>query len=258
MLPRCARALETGYLTLTMDYILDCTFLEANPNIGRMNQHAKLGFGRRILPSYVKSIKETAPDLPSISDMLEDPHRRWLRDSEYLIADLPELYWDGHSFDLSQLAQTIDQYNEGQFFRLQGAICDRLQIPPQRSGYSNYLTRRIRCQVYGPDFNAVQEKQITIPMVVPAELEAHIDNSILSYLNLDHRPLIPVHDPSKYDPHNARLPSLPISGHVSGNLRYWIVSNESMWVNLHGLDDLSQALCCLDTWFRHSSYLTGQ
>lgn len=258
MLPRCARALETGYLTLTMDHVLDSTFQEADLKMGRLYQHANLGFGQRILPSYVKSMKGTAPDWSSVFDRLEDPHLEFLGDREPLIADLPGLYWDGHSFDLSELAQTIDQYNEREFFHLQGAICGRLQIPPQRSGYNNYLTRRIRRQVYGPDFNAVQEKQITIPMVVPAELEAHIDDSILLHVNLGYRPLIPVHDPSKHDQQNARLPSLPINGHDSGNLRYRIVSNESMWAGMDALDDLSQALWCLDTWFRHATRFNGQ
>jgi len=226
--------------------------------MGRLIQHANLGFGQRILPSYVSSIKGTALNLPPIPDLLKYPHLGWLAGREYLIAHLPETYWDGHSFDLSKLAQMIDQYNETHFHYLQGAICGRLQIPPQRSGYSNYLTRRIRRQVYGPDFNAVQEKQITIPMVVPAEFEAHIYDTILPQTNLDYRPLIPVHDPSKHDPPNARLPSLPISGHDSGNLRYWIVSNESMWAGRHALDDLSQALWCLDNWFKYATLFKSQ
>lgn len=257
MLPRCARALETGYLTLTMDYVWDPVFKQVEEKMGRLVQQHNLGFGQRILPSYVKSVTGTAPSLPSIPDPLKDPRLGYLR-REHLIADMPDFYWDGDSFNLSMLAQTIDQQDETQFFHLQGAICDRLHIPPQRFGYSNYLTRRIRRHVYGPDFNAIQEKQITIPMVVPAELEAHIYDSILPQMNLDYQPLIPVHDPSKHDPQNARLPSLPVSDHDSGNLRYWIVSNESMWAGQHALDDLSRALWCLDTWFRYAPHSIGQ
>lgn len=250
MLPRYARALETGYLTLTMNYAWSCALGEAEAKMRRLSQHADHGFGRRFLPSYVRSIQGTALILPSIPDLLKDPHLAYLQGREFFVQDLPEVYWDGHSFDLPRLARVIDETNDAAFSDLQEAICNRLQVPLQRSGWSNYLTRRIRRCVYGSDFNAVQEKQITIPMVVPADLETHICASVLPHMSLDYQPLIPVHDPSKHDPQIARLPSLPISGHDMGNLRYWIVSNKSMWAGQPALDDLSRVLRCLDNWFQ--------
>lgn len=59
-----------------------------------------------------------------------------------------------------------------------------MQIPVQRSGCS---TRRC---VRGSDFNAVQETQITIPMVVLGDFETHIYDSILPHMNLGYRPLM--------------------------------------------------------------------
>ena len=91
-------------------------------------------------------------------------------------------------------------------------------------------------------------------MVVPAELETYVYESILHRPDLSHRPLIPVHDPSKHDPQTARLPSLPDSCHRSGNPRYWVISNESMWAGQHHvLDEVSQILWCLFDWFRFAA-----
>ena len=96
----------------------------------------------------------------------------------------------------------------------------------------------------------MMEKQMTIPLLIPAELESQLRDLIDSRTDVGHPWLIPVHDPSKHDSQAARLPSLPEYGHASGNPRYWVISNESMWAGRYqGFDDVSEVLLCLHRWF---------
>ena len=63
MLPRCARALETGYSTVTMDLIWGHFLGDRRATREtRVFAYADRGFGLRILPSYAKSLEED--DLP--------------------------------------------------------------------------------------------------------------------------------------------------------------------------------------------------
>ena len=59
MLPRCARAIETGYSVFTMDLIWGHHLSErrASQQV-RIFKYANRGFGLRILPSYVRSLEE--------------------------------------------------------------------------------------------------------------------------------------------------------------------------------------------------------
>jgi hypothetical protein len=70
MLPRCARALETGYNVFTMDLIWGHHLGDrrASQEI-RIFKYASRGFGMRMLPSYIKTI-ESDFELPK----LEMPH----------------------------------------------------------------------------------------------------------------------------------------------------------------------------------------
>ncbi|MCJ1367624.1 hypothetical protein MMC16_006758 [Acarospora aff. strigata] len=60
MLPRCARAIETGYSTFTMDLIWGHHLGDrrATQEI-RVFKYADRGFGLRILPSYARSLEDT-------------------------------------------------------------------------------------------------------------------------------------------------------------------------------------------------------
>ena len=61
MLPRCARAIETGYSVFTMDLIWGhCLSHERVTREKRIFEHADRGFGLRILPCYVKSLEVVA------------------------------------------------------------------------------------------------------------------------------------------------------------------------------------------------------
>ena len=121
---------------------------------------------------------------------------------------------------------------------------------------AGYSTRRIRRQVYGPNIQAVQAKQITIPVNVPFGLENFLLTSLpQEYDNLpshftDFKPLIPIHDPSKYSRNRAHLPSLQDTAAENGNLRYWIITNESMWASQHRvLDEFAELMWCQFHWF---------
>ena len=62
--------------------------------------------------------------------------------------------------------------------------------------------------------------------------------------------LIPVHDAAKHDPYTAILPSLRDTASESGNLRYWVVTNESMWAQQHRvLDETAELIWSLFYWF---------
>ena len=59
MLPRCARAIETGYSVFTMDLIWGHYLSERRASRpSRIFKYAGRGFGLRILPSYARSLEE--------------------------------------------------------------------------------------------------------------------------------------------------------------------------------------------------------
>lgn len=59
MLPRCARAIETGYSVFTMDLIWGHHLSDRRETQeSRIFKYADRGFGLRILPSYAKSLEE--------------------------------------------------------------------------------------------------------------------------------------------------------------------------------------------------------
>ncbi|MCJ1250304.1 hypothetical protein MMC30_007530 [Trapelia coarctata] len=127
--------------------------------------------------------------------------------------------------------------------------------------YSGYLTRRIRRQIHGPDLKSVMDKQITIPLLVPPALENFLSNELprlcpdLPSHYLSKAFLIPVHDTAKYDPAAARNPLLkvlPDEASEQGNLRYWVITNESMWTRQHrAMDEVFTVLWSLFRWFQH-------
>ena len=58
MLPRCARAIETGYSVFTMDLVWGHYLSERRASqTARIFKYADRGFGLRILPSYVQSLE---------------------------------------------------------------------------------------------------------------------------------------------------------------------------------------------------------
>ena len=130
---------------------------------------------------------------------------------------------------------------------------------------ANYSTRRIRRQVHGEDLKSVQEKQITIPVNIPFGLENYLlaglpqDFDDLPSMFTDFPPLIPIHDPSKYDPNTASLPSLRDAAAETGNLRYWVITNETMWASQHrALDEFAELMWALFHSFAHAMSAASQ
>lgn len=64
MSPSCARALETGYMTLNASLSVGYQYGNRNVRILRLLEHAELGFGLRLLPMYAKSLSETSDSKP--------------------------------------------------------------------------------------------------------------------------------------------------------------------------------------------------
>ncbi len=69
MLPRCARALETGYSLFTMDLIWDHSQYSGRDSTQELDifTHAYCGFGIRVLPSYAKSLEYDNLSTQSVS-----------------------------------------------------------------------------------------------------------------------------------------------------------------------------------------------
>lgn len=127
----------------------------------------------------------------------------------------------------------------------------------------DYLTRRIRRQVYGTDLESVFEKQITIPLMIPWELEHYIVTQLqqdfpdLPTYVTERQLLIPVHDPLKHNHATAILPSLHDIASEKGNLRYWVINNTSMWAGQHhALDEIAEILWSMFHWFNQAASLS--
>lgn len=170
---------------------------------------------------------------------------------------LPQYAWGPYFKDayMESYADTINRYNDKLFFILRCTVGAKLNIDPMQGGYHNYLTRRIRRLVVGPDLDSVQAKQLTMPLLVPMDLETYITNELADrYDGLPEgilpKILIPAHDPSKHDVATATMPTLQDTVTEKGNLRYWLVSNKSMWARQHRVvDEVSEILAALFDWF---------
>ena len=67
------------------------------------------------------------------------------------------------------------------------------------------------------------------------------------------KPIIPVHDSSRHNPQISPLPPVQDTVAESGNLRYWVITNESMWAGQHqALDEIAELLWSFFHWFNQS------
>lgn len=159
---------------------------------------------------------------------------------------------------MDDFERKVDEYNDRLFRLLRETVGARLNIDPYQGSYVGYLTRRIRHLVVGRDLESVQSKQLTTPLLIPMCLESYIKNDLgLQYDGIPNDTLseilLPAHDPLKYDPANTSVPSLPDTVEEKGNLRYWLVTNTSMWACQHRvLDEVSELLAALSEWFARS------
>lgn len=117
----------------------------------------------------------------------------------------------------------------------------------------DYLTRRIRRQVDGSDLDKVFEKQITMPIAIPYDLEQSLVQIVsdaleergLSDGRLDQF-LIPIHEQGKG---TAIIPDLQDTAGPTGNIRFWVINNELMWAGIdRRIDEVFEILWALFHW----------
>ena len=180
-----------------------------------------------------------------------------LYDHPVLDDDWPQYEWHDN-LDVQEFAEDIDDHNAQVWEDTKTAICSKLGINRRDSGFMNYCTRRVRRVVYGLDLASVQEKQITTPVVIPPLLEDYILRHLPAQYSLPShfvdpgatKALIPLHDPTQHDPSIASIPSLHDTGDEGGNLRYWVITNQSMWANQHEvMDEFFELMWCIFKWF---------
>ncbi|MCJ1477625.1 hypothetical protein MMC13_006298 [Lambiella insularis] len=171
-------------------------------------------------------------------------------------------------FSHQKLIDAIDCENDRLFTTLKAAISTRLNLPYQHVGYSGYLTRKIRRQVQGPDLKSVMAKQITIPLMMPYILEQFLLQELPNLCHdlpahyLSNLFLITVHDSNNLAQQPSWLPSIHDTVSEAGNLRYWVISNTSMWACQNRvMDDVFDVLCLLSHYFQrdesHISRMSG-
>ena len=69
------------------------------------------------------------------------------------------------------------------------------------------------------------------------------------------KPLIPIHDPTIHDPTRSTLPPLHDTVNESGNLRYWVITNDSMWAGQHrAMDEAAEVLWSLFHWLNQETH----
>ncbi|KAL9632676.1 MAG: hypothetical protein Q9164_005168 [Protoblastenia rupestris] len=177
--------------------------------------------------------------------------------------DLPTYKW-GPQFSATQFGKAIDNANSGYWISTRAALCARLNIPEAGSSFNGFATRRLRRQVHGPDLDSIMQKQITIPLIIPPDLEHYILHTLsvqypdLPYHFTETPCLIPLHDPTTHDPVTSNIPSLHDTGNESGNFRYWVITNESMWAGQHRvMDEIAEMLWTFFHWLMQQSLTPG-
>ena len=171
---------------------------------------------------------------------------------------LPTYSWDARSTESIDLFKySATNQNRSLFWILQAVLAQKIQLnhlPGRSIGEERYLTQRVRRIIAGDDTKSVQEQRFAFPLMIPVALQACIEEMRYRYYEIAHSTLpsilIPVHDPSRQRPTTATLPLLQDSWDETGNLRYWVISNESMWSGQHRvLDEITEFLLILFSWF---------
>ena len=177
--------------------------------------------------------------------------------------DLPTYHW-GPAFAIQDFEKDIETTNGDYWNNVKAAICRKLNIPVVFAGFGGYATRRLRRQVHGPDLDSVMQKQITVPVILPSDLEQYIIHTLpeqypdLPSHFIETPCLIPLHDPATHNSDSSPFPSLRDTGNESGNLRYWVITNESMWAGQHRvMDEIAELVWTLFHWLMQHSLGNG-
>lgn len=172
---------------------------------------------------------------------------------------LPTYRWDATSTaDMSIFRHNANRYNGYLFGVLRFALLEKLQLNPApyfpADSWERYLTHRVRRLIAGDVIGSVQSMGFALPLVIPMALETFLGDLNCHCKELQENALSeilkPVHDPSRYTPKSARLPSPQDTWDESGNLRFWLISNKTMWAGQRrALDEVTELLLMLFSWF---------
>ena len=171
---------------------------------------------------------------------------------------LPTYKWNVSSTaDMNKFRDKAYRYNDWLFGVLKCALTEKLRLDPPYfpdDSWKRYLTHRVRRLIAGEFTGSVQSRGFTLPLVIPMALEIFLGELNCRYEEIQENALSeilkPIHDPSRYKPKTARLPSPQDTWDESGNLRFWLKSNKSMWAGQHrALDEVTELLLMLFNWF---------
>lgn len=169
---------------------------------------------------------------------------------------LPTYKWSASTTQSMEGFKTnANNYNRYLLWTLEEAMTEKSPPIGRWQRLTFYLTRRVRRLIAGDNMVFVQAREFNMPLIIPMALQKFITEE-LSYhygdlsANALSEILIPVYDPSRYDATTATLPSLPDTVSDGGNIRYWLITNQSMWAGQHRvLDEVAELLSMLFNWF---------
>ena len=214
MLPSCARVLEMGFSPRT----------SAHPDSSSFN-----AFGTIRRPASFGVTKRDVRGGASEREPMSAIHTVgfWNSSSSvYYWDDILGVLEEENSQGFSILKIVISEMLGHPYFQSSACkyrpLCPCMWLIEQDRGY---FTRRIRLNITSTELDDVMRKQVTIPMLIPHQLEETLASV------LPEGTLIPVYNSKAHEP-NAEIPPviprLP-GGTAKGNLRYWIIKNDGMW-----------------------------
>ncbi|KAI5814127.1 hypothetical protein BZA77DRAFT_319653 [Pyronema omphalodes] len=143
--------------------------------------------------------------------------------------DVPVYEWSP-DFETDSVLDDLHDHNNQLFYAVKRSIETYLNRPPTYVGYFN---RRFRRFMGGPYLYEVMEKQITLPLWVPIELERHIEavaaKTSQTILIKATNKMSDIHERTETE---------------DWNLRIWIISHETMWAHSvsRELDEIFEVL----------------
>ncbi|KAI9683635.1 MAG: hypothetical protein M1829_004940 [Trizodia sp. TS-e1964] len=168
--------------------------------------------------------------------------------------DMPKYEWDP-SFNMDTLAVRIEDYNDKIFRTAKKLICAKLHIEYRQTGWKDYLTRRLRRMVHGPDLDKVMEKQITLPLCLSDDFERtmtrFLDEAIeeTDWLPQESKSIPPIIQMHTEGVGTEIVPDLIETLESEGNMRIWVISNELMWAGVdRRIDEVFEVLWTAYHW----------
>ena len=170
--------------------------------------------------------------------------------------DMSSYSW-GPQLSFNAFEDAIESSDTFHWYSTRRNICDKLGIQ-LTTGFGDWSTRRLRRQIIGRDLDHVMSKQITLPVLIPYDLENFISNELRElYPDIpaeftDSPCLIPIY---RADTTNTFIPPLQDQANERGNLRFWLIKNDTMWSGRHrAVDEVFEVLWSLFHWFAQTTF----